>query len=141
MYDFNTVEYRMTATVTEMVLISDPTMPPVHAELRYRSDDPFAVQLLLSIDQSQIDAFAHATNDHQFIHVDPERAKRVAKRLRRIITVSQNSYDDICRTHDVSPEKLFVVPVGVDPELFAPMPGIDDAPARPLLSRACSWLA
>lgn len=52
MYDFNTVEYRMTATVTEMVLISDPTMPPVHAELRYRSDDPFAVQLLLSIDQS-----------------------------------------------------------------------------------------
>ena len=46
MYDFNTVEYRMTATVTEMVLISDPTMPPVHAELRYRSDDPFAVQLL-----------------------------------------------------------------------------------------------
>ncbi len=52
MYDFNTVEYRMAAAVTEMILISDPTMPPVHAELRYRSDDPFAVQLLLSIDQS-----------------------------------------------------------------------------------------
>ena len=52
MYDFNTVEYRMTAAVTEMILISDPTMPPVHAELRYRSDDPFAIQLLLSIDQS-----------------------------------------------------------------------------------------
>jgi Streptomyces sporulation and cell division protein, SsgA len=52
MYDFNTVEYRMTAAVTEMILISDPSMPPVHAELRYRSDDPFAVQLLLSIDQS-----------------------------------------------------------------------------------------
>jgi len=52
MYDFNTVEYRMTAAVTEMVLISDPTMPPVQAELRFRSDDPFAVQLLLSIDQS-----------------------------------------------------------------------------------------
>ena len=30
----------------------------------------------ITIDQSQIDAFAHATNDHQFIHVDPERAKR-----------------------------------------------------------------
>jgi len=52
MYDFNTVEYRMTAAVTEMILISDPSMPPVHAEFRYRSDDPFAVQLLLSIDQS-----------------------------------------------------------------------------------------
>jgi len=30
----------------------------------------------ITIDQKQIDAFAHATNDHQFIHVDPERAKR-----------------------------------------------------------------
>lgn len=30
----------------------------------------------ITIDQAQIDAFAHATNDHQFIHVDPERAKR-----------------------------------------------------------------
>lgn len=29
-----------------------------------------------TVDQKQIDAFAHATNDHQFIHIDPERAKR-----------------------------------------------------------------
>ncbi len=49
---------------------------------------------------------------------------RVAQRLSRIITVSQNSYADICRTHGVSPERLFVVPVGVDPELFAPMPEV-----------------
>jgi acyl dehydratase len=28
----------------------------------------------LLIDQARIDAFAAATNDHQFIHVDPERA-------------------------------------------------------------------
>lgn len=28
-----------------------------------------------TIDQKQIDTFAEATNDHQFIHVDPERAK------------------------------------------------------------------
>jgi glycosyltransferase involved in cell wall biosynthesis len=49
---------------------------------------------------------------------------RVAQRLQRIITVSQNSFDDICRTHGVSPEKLFVVPVGVDPDLFAPMPSV-----------------
>lgn len=52
MSDFNTVDYRMTAAVTEMVLISDPALPPVHAEFRYRSDDPFAIQLLLSVDQS-----------------------------------------------------------------------------------------
>ena len=29
----------------------------------------------LTIDQSRIDQFAEATNDHQWIHVDPERAK------------------------------------------------------------------
>jgi acyl dehydratase len=28
------------------------------------------------VDQKQIDTFAEATNDHQFIHVDPERARR-----------------------------------------------------------------
>ena len=30
----------------------------------------------LTIDQSMIDAFAEATGDHQWIHVDTERAKR-----------------------------------------------------------------
>jgi len=29
-----------------------------------------------TVDQARIDAFAQATDDHQFIHVDPERAKR-----------------------------------------------------------------
>jgi acyl dehydratase len=29
-----------------------------------------------TVDQSQIDAFADATGDHQWIHVDPERAER-----------------------------------------------------------------
>jgi glycosyltransferase involved in cell wall biosynthesis len=50
---------------------------------------------------------------------------RVARRLRRVITVSRNSYDDICRDHLVSPERLFIVPVGVDPELFKPLAGIE----------------
>ncbi|MDA9430831.1 MaoC family dehydratase [Bradyrhizobium sp. CCBAU 51627] len=30
------------------------------------------------IDQPRIDAFADVTEDHQFIHVDPERAKEIA---------------------------------------------------------------
>ena len=30
----------------------------------------------LTIDQVRIDAFAHATEDHQFIHVDPEAAAK-----------------------------------------------------------------
>ena len=29
-----------------------------------------------AIDQSRVDRFADATNDHQWIHVDPERARR-----------------------------------------------------------------
>jgi glycosyltransferase involved in cell wall biosynthesis len=50
---------------------------------------------------------------------------RVASRLRRVITVSKNSYDDIVADHKVDPERLFVVPVGVDPELFKPLPEIE----------------
>ena len=65
---------------------------------------------------------------------------RVAKRLSRIITVSQNSYDDICRTHSVSPEKLFVVPVGVDPDLFKPLPGVVRNPLQ-IISTASADVA
>jgi glycosyltransferase involved in cell wall biosynthesis len=65
---------------------------------------------------------------------------RVAQRLERIITVSQNSFDDICRTHGVSPEKLFVVPVGVDPDLFAPMPSVERRP-RQIISTASADVA
>jgi glycosyltransferase involved in cell wall biosynthesis len=65
---------------------------------------------------------------------------RVAKRLRRVITVSRNSYDDICRDHMVSPEKLFIVPVGVDPELFVPIPGIERNPNQ-IISTASSDVA
>jgi glycosyltransferase involved in cell wall biosynthesis len=65
---------------------------------------------------------------------------RVATRLRRIITVSQNSYADICRTHKVSPEKLHVVPVGVDPELFRPIPGIERNPNQ-IISTASADVA
>ncbi|MEZ5238668.1 MAG: glycosyltransferase family 4 protein [Microthrixaceae bacterium] len=49
---------------------------------------------------------------------------RVASRLRRLITVSKNSYDDIVADHEVDPQRLFVVPVGVDPELFRPLPEV-----------------
>ncbi|MEX0767055.1 MAG: glycosyltransferase family 4 protein [Microthrixaceae bacterium] len=65
---------------------------------------------------------------------------RVAKRLRRVITVSRSSYDDICRDHMVSPERLFVVPVGVDPELFIPLPGIERQPDQ-IISTASSDVA
>lgn len=65
---------------------------------------------------------------------------RVATRLRRVITVSQSSYDDICRDHMVSPERLFIVPVGVDPDLFVPMPGVERKPNQ-IISTASSDVA
>ena len=46
------VVHQMITATTEMLLISDPAIPAVHAELRYCCDDPFAVQMLLSIEQS-----------------------------------------------------------------------------------------
>ncbi|MBL7518140.1 MaoC family dehydratase, partial [Frankia sp. CNm7] len=44
------------------------------AELRAAVGDEFGPGEWLVIDQDRIDAFAAATNDHQWIHVDPARA-------------------------------------------------------------------
>ncbi|MBP7995003.1 MAG: glycosyltransferase family 4 protein, partial [Candidatus Microthrix sp.] len=55
---------------------------------------------------------------------------RVAKRLSRIITVSENSATDILADHDVSPDRLHIVPVGVDPNLFRPLTGVERVPRR-----------
>ena len=44
--------HKVTTATTEMILISDGSLPAVNAELRYYCDDPFAVQMLLSVDQS-----------------------------------------------------------------------------------------
>jgi Streptomyces sporulation and cell division protein, SsgA len=46
------VVHEMITAATEMLLISDPAIPVGHAELRYDCDDPFAVQMLLTIDES-----------------------------------------------------------------------------------------
>ena len=42
----------MTTAATEMLLISDAALPAVNADLRYHCDDPFAVHILLAVDQS-----------------------------------------------------------------------------------------
>ena len=47
-------QHRSISSHTEMILISDIAIPAVEAELRYHSNDPFAVQLLLSIDQGPV---------------------------------------------------------------------------------------
>jgi glycosyltransferase involved in cell wall biosynthesis len=53
---------------------------------------------------------------------------RVASRLHRVITVSENSFKDISHDHKVDPERMRIVPVGVDPELFKPVLGVHRTP-------------
>ena len=55
---------------------------------------------------------------------------QVARRLPRVLTVSESSKRDISNDHGVPPERIQVVPVGVDPELFAPLPEIARVPGR-----------
>ena len=45
---------------------------------------------------------------------------RVVRRLPAVLTVSQNSATDIARDFGVRPERLTVVPVGVDADVFRP---------------------
>jgi acyl dehydratase len=55
------------------------TLPPVkfHSadELKAAVGDHLGYSKWVLIDQDRIDTFAEATGDHQWIHVDPERAK------------------------------------------------------------------
>ena len=55
---------------------------------------------------------------------------RVARRLPRIITVSSSSRRDIVEQMGVAPERLAIVPVGADHELFRPLPGVRRVPGR-----------
>ena len=55
---------------------------------------------------------------------------RVARRLHRIITVSESSRDDIARDQKVPRRLMHVVPVGVDPEQFRPLPGVNRHPEQ-----------
>ena len=45
-------------------------------EIRSRTGQEIGVSEWITVHQSRIDAFAEATDDHQFIHVDPEAAAR-----------------------------------------------------------------
>lgn len=55
---------------------------------------------------------------------------RAARAMPRIVTVSENSKKDIVAQMGVRPEQLHRVPVGVDQEIFRPLPHIDRIPGR-----------
>ncbi len=50
---------------------------------------------------------------------------QVAKRMPRIMSVSESSKGDIAADHQVDLDRIHVVPVGVDPDLFLPVPGVE----------------
>ena len=55
---------------------------------------------------------------------------RVASRMPRIVVVSENSIKDIHADMGVSYDRMRLVPVGVDPDLFKPLPTVQRIPGR-----------
>jgi len=55
---------------------------------------------------------------------------RVASRMPRIVVVSENSIKDIHADMGVSLDRMRLVPVGVDPQLFTPLPHVQRQPGR-----------
>jgi glycosyltransferase involved in cell wall biosynthesis len=55
---------------------------------------------------------------------------RVARKMPKILTVSFSSRRDIVEQMGVSPQRIKVVPVGADHELFRPAPGVARVPGR-----------
>jgi len=55
---------------------------------------------------------------------------KVASRVPRVVVVSENSINDIHTDMGVPMETMRLVPVGVDPDLFRPLDGVDRVPGR-----------
>ena len=55
---------------------------------------------------------------------------KVASKMPRIVVVSENSITDINKDMGVSRDRMRLVPVGVDPDLFKPQPHISRQPGR-----------
>lgn len=55
---------------------------------------------------------------------------KVASQMPRVVVVSENSIQDIHTDMGVPLERMRLVPVGVDPELFKPVPGVARVPGR-----------
>jgi acyl dehydratase len=55
--------------------MAEPRVFTSAEELRAAVGEELGVSAWLEVDQRRVDLFAEATGDHQWIHVDPERAK------------------------------------------------------------------
>jgi glycosyltransferase involved in cell wall biosynthesis len=54
----------------------------------------------------------------------------VARLMPRVLTVSESSRGDIVEQMGVAPDRLHIVPVGMDPDVFGPRPAIARVPGR-----------
>jgi glycosyltransferase involved in cell wall biosynthesis len=59
-----------------------------------------------------------------------EMQMRVARQIPRVVTVSESSKRDIVAQMGVAEDRLNVVPVGMDPDVFGPRPAIARVPGR-----------
>ena len=59
-----------------------------------------------------------------------EMQGKVASKMPRVVVVSKNSIDDIHTDMKVSLDRMRLVPVGVDPDLFAPIPHVQRKPGH-----------
>jgi len=74
---------------------------PTPQELQSRIGEEVGVSRWFTVDQAKIDAFADATEDWQFIHVDPDKAKQtplggtIAHGFLTLSLASAMSYDAV----------------------------------------------
>jgi glycosyltransferase involved in cell wall biosynthesis len=59
-----------------------------------------------------------------------EMQGEVASKMPRIVVVSENSINDIHKDMGVSRDRMRLVPVGVDPDLFKPLPNVARKPGQ-----------
>ena len=111
-------------------------------DLKGRVGQELGVSDWHEVSQAEIDAFAEATDDHQFIHVDPERAKQtpfgstIAHGLYTLSLGPKFSYemfsvDDVAFGINYGYEKIrFPAPVPVDSKvrMRAELLSVDDIP-------------
>jgi glycosyltransferase involved in cell wall biosynthesis len=78
---------------------------------------------------------AHAPNWRKRVSVSRwysfvKMQARVARQMPRIVVVSENSIKDIHDDFGVDYDRMRLVPVGVDPDLFKPLPHVERVPGR-----------
>jgi MMP alpha-(1->4)-mannosyltransferase len=96
---------------------------------------PTVVTLHHPISKDRELEMAHAANWRKRVSIGRwysfvKMQARVARRMPRIVVVSENSIKDIHDDFGVDYDRMRLVPVGVDPELFRPLPEVPRVPGR-----------